>query len=137
MDNLTDDLKGRLRGSAALNSPEVMRLHRLDRLIPDGDQAKDALSDLTPEQTKCIALFRALNDHLKAGGIEGGIDNFLAFFDHYEILAVSTNRKGRQEISGTFGERPAQYAPSMPTHDPYKEDDRPAWWQFWKRGDRE
>lgn len=128
------ELKSRLGQSSVFSSPEVMRLLRLDKLCPAGRE-KDALSDLSPDQAYVIALYRSFSEFLKEGGIDEGIDSFLLFFDEYEILIMSNGRKGRQEIGGSFGEKPIVYAsPGQPTVNPLTiEDDKPKWWQFWRK----
>jgi len=128
------ELKARLNQSSVFSSPEVMRLMRLDKLCPVGRE-KDALSDLSADQAYTIALYRSFSEFLEKGGIEGGINSFLTFFEEYEILIMSNGRKGRQEIGGSFGEKPIVYASQGPQAvNPFTvEDNKPKWWQFWRK----
>ena len=134
MDAAVTEMKGRLKSPSLSSSPEVLRLLRLDKLVPSGAEV-DALSDLSPDQVYTIALHRAFSEELKDGGIEGGIDGFLKVYDYYEILIMSKDRKARQEIAGSFSERAPVYAPNRPAApNPFTEDEnKKQWWQFWRK----
>lgn len=130
-----EEMKGRLKTSSLTSSPEVLRLLRLDKLVPPGKEI-DALSDLSADQAYVIALLRAFSSELKAGGVDEGIDGFLGVFDNYEVLIMSKDRKARQEIAGSFSERAPVYAPpTAPAPNPFSrpDDDKKRWWQFWRK----
>ncbi len=84
-------------GAQPFLPPEILRFQKMDPMLGEGSNY-EPLAHLTQDQVKTIALYKAFDKHLRAGGVEGGIGAVIEFLDTYKYLSPSIDRLGRQEI---------------------------------------
>jgi hypothetical protein len=76
---------------------EHERLQKIDALMGVGN-AYEALGHLNEQQIWALSVYRAFDEHLKAGGVVGGIEPVLHLMENYLYLSPSIDRMGRMEV---------------------------------------
>ena len=76
---------------------EHERLQKIDALMGVGTEY-EAMAHMTIDQNWALSVYKAFNSHLKAGGVEGGIDPVIELMENYKHLSPSIDRMGRMEV---------------------------------------
>ncbi len=84
------------RQSDRILPADHVKLQKIDALMGVGNKY-EALGHLSKDQIWCLSVYRAFNEHLIAGGVEGGIEPVIHLMENYLHLSPSIDRMGRQE----------------------------------------
>jgi hypothetical protein len=114
--------------------PDIERL-KFIKFLADKN-GNEVLSDLSNDEIKCIALFRALDSHLKQENDVLGLPSINVFFTEIIKLRASKDRESRKELVACIkGHSPVYNYGSAALNDDEKKPGLMDKFAFWKKRD--